>query len=239
MAVSEQPESPKEKMNETAEMNQEEKDLQHAAESALDEITAENAEVSGCGVEVAELLELDGLEPEEAAPRQRKLLKHVETCAQCQHTLESVAVLDNLSNDFFNADASQVTKNWIDSLVQNIPIEARAGRLVPLEISAPNVQGYQTEGSLRSLVRRSARSSDLIVTRVRFDGEVEEPNAKVSVNIRVAIRYGAIIRDVVDEARAKVLIALANHTDLQVNQVNIEVVDILAGVAAKEESVDL
>ena len=130
----------------------------------------------------------------------------------CQNALAALARVRTLSLGALDDEAAAEEppdERWVQSLMANISLEARAGRSIPLTPAAPTEQAVLTEGSVRALVRRAGDGIDGIL-----------------VQVTASIRYGQSIPQAVERVRAAVTDELRRHTDINLAAVDVTVRDV-------------
>ena len=65
-----------------------------------------------------------------------------------------------------------------------------------------------------------------LLGRIRFEGDIEQPNAPVTVEIDVTIKAHAIIPKAAELIRIAAQNSLAHHSSLQVQAINVTVSDV-------------
>jgi uncharacterized alkaline shock family protein YloU len=116
---------------------------------------------------------------------------------------------------------------WIGRLMGTISREAHAGRDIPISSLDASVALSVTEGSVRGLIR--AAGDDLggvLVSSCSLDGDVTVPGEPIVVKITASVAWGLSIPLIAAELRAGILAALARHTELVVERVDVTIDDI-------------
>ena len=113
---------------------------------------------------------------------------------------------------------------WIKRILDQIGVQASAGRDIPIRTDAPGATLSISEGAVRALVREVGDElSGMIVERVRLEGDVETPAAPVGVVVEISIFLGADPTEVAERLRAAVVDALSSHTELALTEVTVTV----------------
>lgn len=154
----------------------------------------------------------------------------IDDSAECQHALASLERLRALSAEVLADDAAHLPtpeESWIQSIMRGISREVRAGRPVPIHHPDENTDLTITEGAVRALIRRAGDSvPGAVIGRTRFDGDIADPAAPVSVGITVTAVAHVPLRSLADRIRNVVRAALTAHTELNVAAIDITVTDI-------------
>ncbi|WP_091487492.1 hypothetical protein [Microbacterium pygmaeum] len=155
---------------------------------------------------------------------------HIETCPECLNALQGLARVSQLSRDLLAQDIAEqppIPESWFQGIMSNIQTEVRAGRALPLHHPDPRVTLSVTEGAVRALIRSVGDDiPDVVVGRCRLEGDVERPGAPIVVTITASIAFGRPILPVTTALRTGILEALARHTELHVEAVDISIDDL-------------
>lgn len=156
--------------------------------------------------------------------------EHIDHCPQCQARLAGLrslneAALDLMADDVDAAGADDTS--WLDNILVNLLLETRAGRSIPLAGTDPMDELSETEGAVVAMIRAVGDAMDgVLIGKCRLHGDVTVPGAPVTVEVNVSARYGHPLPDMAQSLRREITAALAVHTELAVQEVNISVVDI-------------
>ena len=157
----------------------------------------------------------------------------IDESAGCQIALAAISRLRALTTQLATDDAaaaSSLDDGWVASIVNQISLQARAGRDIPLV--APVIDGAEadvviTEGAVRAIVRGAGdRVDGLLIGRCRFVGDVTVPGEPVIVEVDASVVWGHNIRQAADAVRESIFAELAHHTRLNVVAVNVTVHDV-------------
>lgn len=155
---------------------------------------------------------------------------HIDHCPQCQAGLAALRRLDTLTRELIEDDvkrANPADEPWFRSILENLRLETRAGRTLPLTAENPNDALSETEGSVIALVRAAGDAiPGSTIGRCRIDGDLTVPGAPVILNLNVTAVWGTSLYGLADELRKAVAEALATHTQLNVTSINITVTDL-------------
>jgi hypothetical protein len=153
----------------------------------------------------------------------------IESSAGAQNALAALSRLRALAPRILEAEAkAQPARDasWIKRLLDQIGVQAHAGRSIPLSHDDPEARLSITEGAVRAIVRGVGDEIDgVLVERCRLNGDVETAGEAVAIVIDVSIYADADPASVIAELRAQVEAALARHTELNVSGVDIVVRD--------------
>lgn|GEM_PF-1243339 len=86
---------------------------------------------------------------------------HLKWCPECQAGLASLRRLSDLGSELLNsdvADAGSGSDDWMQSILDNLRLELRPGRNIPLRSGHPNDSLFETEGAITALIRSVADS---------------------------------------------------------------------------------
>ena len=149
---------------------------------------------------------------------------------ECQIALRGMQRLRNTHRALLQKDVerdSEREDSWVNSILQHINLEARAGRDIPISHPSPSARLSVTEGAVRGILRAAGDSvPNIIVGRCHLDGDVSEPGAPVIVRVDATVLEGEIIPSLADQLREAVYAALSQHTELAVEAVDITIRDL-------------
>jgi uncharacterized alkaline shock family protein YloU len=153
----------------------------------------------------------------------------IEASPAAQNALAALSRLRTVAPRIIDADATTFAardENWITRILDQIGVQARAGRDIPIPHDVPGARLAITEGAVRALVREAGDETDgLIVERTHLDGELERAHAQVDVQVVVSIFADAEKAPVIAEFQERVRRALETHTDLSLRRVTVRVHD--------------
>ncbi len=156
---------------------------------------------------------------------------HLETCPECQAGLASLRHLSELGRELLSsdvADAGSGTDDWMQSILDNLRLELRPGRSIPLQSGNPNDTLRETEGSISALIRSVADAlPGTAAGKCRLHGDVTTPGAGITVDVEVAVVYGHPMEERAAALRQELAKTLAAHTELTIQAINITVTDVL------------
>ena len=156
------------------------------------------------------------------------LREEIESDPEARHALAQLRRLTKLTNDLTidSAEVDDETPWWLNVL-NNLSNETRTGRLVPLTTQIDGAEHYITEGAIKALIRDAGDAvPGALLGRIRFEDDIEQPNAPVTVEIDVSIKAHAIIPKAAELIRIAAQNSLAHHSSLQVQAINVTVSDV-------------
>jgi len=154
----------------------------------------------------------------------------IESSPGCLIALASLERLRNAAWALLEAEADadpERARPWIGRLMGTISREARAGRDIPISSGDASVALSVTEGSVRGLIRAAGDDvGGVLIASCSLDGDVTRPGEPITVNIAASVAWGLSLPMLAQELRASILAALARHTELVVEGVNVTIRDI-------------
>jgi hypothetical protein len=154
----------------------------------------------------------------------------IEDSPGCRHALAALERLRSVSSTVLEEEAAgaEPDASWLAGLMSQISLDARAGADFTVLTTPDGDEIVMTEGALRALVRAAGdEQPGFLVGRVRFDGDLSEPERPLTVQVDVVVRYGTPVRPGVNALRAAVIERLATHTLFRDVRVDIDVRDLL------------
>ncbi|MCJ1712858.1 hypothetical protein ACLBWP_13525 [Microbacterium sp. M1A1_1b] len=154
----------------------------------------------------------------------------IESSPACRLALSGMQRLRELSWDAMQRRADEEPDRdsvWISGLLDTIRSEVRSGRDVPVEHPDPRLRLTITEAAVRGLVRRTGDTmGGLVMGRCTLDGDVGVPGAPIRVEVTASIAYGLVAETTADQLRARIEDALARHTDLVIDRIDVVFDDV-------------
>jgi uncharacterized alkaline shock family protein YloU len=155
----------------------------------------------------------------------------------CQNALAAIVRVRSFADDAIEADALDDAARepdrgdgWVQAIMQNISLDAVAGRDIPIGEPAAPDDLVITEGSVRSLIRRAGDAVEgILIGRCSLDGDVTVPGAVVRVHVGATILWGYSIPEVTERVRAAISHELLKHTRLEVAGIDIDIRDLHVG----------
>lgn len=156
---------------------------------------------------------------------------HLERCPECQAALSSLRHLSELGGDLLRsdvADAGSGTDDWMQSILDNLRLELRPGRSIPLRAEHPDDALWETEGAVSALIRSVADAlPGTAAGKCRLQGDVTTAGAPITVEVEVAVVYGRSMEERAAALREELARTLARQTELNIQAINITVTDVL------------
>jgi hypothetical protein len=153
----------------------------------------------------------------------------IEASAAAQHALAALGRLRAVAPKVMEAEAAAApprAPSWFKAILEQIGVQANAGRDIPLRHEDPRTLLAITEGAVRAIIRTAGDDLDgLLVERSRLTGNVDERGAPVTVEIDVSLYAGADADLLLAQLGVIVRDALARHTELNVAGVEVRVRD--------------
>ncbi|MGR0161953.1 Asp23/Gls24 family envelope stress response protein [Paenarthrobacter nitroguajacolicus] len=161
---------------------------------------------------------------------------HLRLCPECQAGLASLRRLSELGSELLSsdlADAGSGNDDWMQSILDNLRLELRPGRNIPLRAENPHDTLWETEGSITALIRSVADAlPGTAAGRCRLHGDItgadtSTAEAGITVDVEIAVVYGHPMEDRAAQLRRELAKTLAFQTELHVEAINITVTDVL------------
>jgi hypothetical protein len=168
---------------------------------------------------------------------------HLRSCPECQAGLASLRRLSELGSELLSsdlADAGSGNDDWMQSILDNLRLELRPGRNIPLRSEDPNHHLWETEGSITALIRSVADAlPGTAAGKCRLHGDVtgsgdeigttrtSTAGAGITVDVEIAVVYGHPMEERAAELRRELAKTLAIQTELNIEAINITVTDVL------------
>ncbi|WP_159706363.1 Asp23/Gls24 family envelope stress response protein [Arthrobacter sp. 18067] len=156
---------------------------------------------------------------------------HLDSCPECQAGLASLRHLSELGSDLLRSDvaaAGSGNDDWMQSILDNLRLELRPGRSIPLQSEDAHDTLWETEGSISALIRSVADAlPGTAAGKCRLHGDVTTPGAGITVEVDIAVVYGHAMEERAAVLRQELAETLAFHTELAIQTINITVTDVL------------
>jgi hypothetical protein len=153
----------------------------------------------------------------------------IEASPAAQHALAALSRLRAVAPRIIAADADRFApenENWIKRILDQIGVQAHAGRDIPIPYDVEGAVLSISEGAVRALVRDAGDQTEgLLVERVRLDGDIETPDAPVDVHVVVSTFEGLDESRVTADFTERAMEALQKHTTLAVKSITVRVHD--------------
>jgi uncharacterized alkaline shock family protein YloU len=151
----------------------------------------------------------------------------IESSPAAQHALAALSRLRAVAPKVILADADHFAPkndNWITRILDQIGVQAHAGRDIPIVHDVEGAVLSISEGAVRGIIRDTGDATEgLLVERSRLRGDVETPGAPIEIFVVVSTFAGSDATRVIAEFQQRVEEALHNHTSLTITQVIVRV----------------
>ncbi|MCW3765349.1 Asp23/Gls24 family envelope stress response protein [Paenarthrobacter sp. PAE-2] len=156
---------------------------------------------------------------------------HVDACPECQAGLASLRRLAELGHELLAsdvADAGSGNDDWMQNILNNLQLELRPGRSIPLRSEDPHDALWETEGSVSALIRSVVDSMPgTAAGKCRLTGDITTPGAGIDVDVEIAVVFGRSLEEHAVTLRNELADILAVQTELTIQAINITVTDVL------------
>ncbi len=155
----------------------------------------------------------------------------IERSAACRLALDGMRRLSQLSASSLQQQADRDPgrdEGWISGLLDIIKSEIRSGRDVPISHPDGALRLALTEAAVRGLIRRAGDTMPgALVGRCALEGDVAVPGAPVRVVVSCSLTFGEPLAAMADRLRQRIAAALAEHTELTIEAIDVHVDDVL------------
>jgi hypothetical protein len=151
----------------------------------------------------------------------------IESSPGAQHALAALSRLRSFAPQVLQSEADvrdSRDDSWIRRILDQIGVQAHAGRDIPISHVNPTARLYISEGAVRSLVREQGDALEgIIVEKTSLEGEIEQGGAPITVLVEVSL-FADFDRDtLLHEFRTNVLQTLHRNTQLTIDAVTVRV----------------
>ena len=154
---------------------------------------------------------------------------NIEASAAAQHALAALSRLRAVAPCVIDADAeffAPKNENWISRILDQIGVQAHAGRDIPIPHDVPGAGLSISEGAVRALVREAGDVTEgLIVERTQLNGDIETPGTPIEVHVVISTYTDVDVAQAVSAFQQRVQDAVREHTTLTLKQVTVRVHD--------------
>ena len=154
----------------------------------------------------------------------------IERSAACRLALDGMRRLSQLSAASLQRQADSDAdrdEGWISGLLETIRSEVRSGRDVPVSHPDSALRLTITEAAVRGLIRRAGDTMPgVVMGRCTLEGDIGTPGSPVRVVVTCSVEFGDPVADVAARLRARIAAALATHTELVVESIDVVVDDV-------------
>ncbi len=151
----------------------------------------------------------------------------IESSAAAQNALAALSRLRSIAPRVLEAEAEAApprAPSWFKAILDQIGVQAHAGRDIPISYDHPRARLSITEGAVRALVRAAGDALDgILVERSRLEGDVERPGEPITVLVDVSLHGSGDEAGLAEELRRAVTESLATHTELVVSDIVVKV----------------
>lgn len=156
--------------------------------------------------------------------------KSIDDSPDCQIALAGLKRLRRVSDTLLDDDAKTEPArddSWIAAILENLRIEAHAGRSIPVRHSAATANLVVTEGAVREIIRRAGDDvGGVLIGRTKLDGDVTIPDEPIRVDVQATIFWGENIPELAPLIRASIIRDLRHHTELNIAAVDVTITDV-------------
>ncbi|KUF07773.1 Asp23/Gls24 family envelope stress response protein [Leucobacter sp. G161] len=154
----------------------------------------------------------------------------IDESAGCQIALDALERLRGLTPQLLAADTAaepEADELWVQRILTDITLDARAGRRIPIASAAPNADAGITEGAVRGLIRSAERAvPGALLGKCTLEGDVTQVGEPVRVRAEMSVPFGASIAELAEQVRTQIRAHLTAHTTLNVTAVDVVIQDI-------------
>ena len=154
----------------------------------------------------------------------------IDDSPDCEIALRGLERLRRAQLSLFERDLKRESlrdDSWVASVLDNISLEAHAGREIPLAHSSPTARLMVTEGAVRGILREIGdRLENILVGRCVLVGDVSVPGEPITISVNATVFRGENIPRVAEQLRQAMYVALGKYTELVVAAIDITVSDL-------------
>lgn len=166
----------------------------------------------------------------------------IDDSPECEIALRGLERLRRARQSLLDRDLereSQRDDGWVASILDNIRLEAHAGREIPLTHPSSTARLVVTEGAVRGILRETGDSmQNMFVGRCALVGDVGVPGAPISIRVDVTVFPGENIPLLAEQLRQAMYVALSKYTELVVVAIDITVSDLHALPDASDREIE-
>ncbi|TFD05899.1 Asp23/Gls24 family envelope stress response protein [Cryobacterium sp. TMT1-66-1] len=156
----------------------------------------------------------------------------IDDSPECEIALRGLERLRRAQRLLLKLDLERESRrddSWVSAILDNITLEAHAGRDIPLTHPVPTARLVVTEGAVRGILRESGdRMQNVFVGRCVLVGDVNVPGTPIVIEVDVTVFPGEKIPLLADQLRHAMYAALGKYTELVVAAIDITVSDLQA-----------
>ncbi|TFD71950.1 Asp23/Gls24 family envelope stress response protein [Cryobacterium sp. Hb1] len=154
----------------------------------------------------------------------------IDDSPDCEIALRGLERLRRAQRSLLERDLERESRrddSWVSPILNNISLEAHAGREIPLTHPSPIARLVVTEGAVRGMLRETGdRMQNVFVGRCVLVGDVSVPGAPISIRVDVTVFPGENIPRLADQLRDAMYATLSKYTELVVVAIDITVSDL-------------
>lgn len=154
----------------------------------------------------------------------------IDESAGCQIALDALERLRDLTPQLLAADTAaepEADELWVQRILTDITLDARAGRRIPIATEAANFDAGITEGAVRGLIRSAEQAiAGVILGKCTLDGDVTVIGEPIRVSVEMSVPYGTSMPALAERVRTEIWAYLTAHTTLNVTAVDVVIQDI-------------
>lgn len=154
----------------------------------------------------------------------------IDNSAGCQIALAAIRRLRTLTDEFFENEARTLPpldESWMSGILNQISVQAQAGRDIPLHEAERDRGVVITEGAVRAIIRSAGDDlPGLLVGRIRFTGDTTRQGEPIAVGVDATALWGRNIPESADDLKRAIDTELRKHTHLNVTAINVTVHDV-------------
>lgn len=156
---------------------------------------------------------------------------HLNQCPECQSGLAALRRISALGTDLRDADvaaAGRGTDDWMQAILDNLHLELRPGRSIPVRSDHAGDILSETEGAISALIRSLADGlPGTAAGKCRLHGDVSVPGAPVTVAVDLAVVYGHPLERRAEDFRRQLAQTLVRQTELNITAIDVTITDVL------------
>ncbi len=154
----------------------------------------------------------------------------IDDSAGCQIALAAIRRLRTLTNEFIEDEAralQPLDDNWVAGILNQISVQAQAGRDIPLDLPGGEGRVVITEGAVRAIIRSAGdQVPGLLIGRVSLIGDITRPGEQVTVDVDATVMWGQNIPESAEQLKRAIDREVRKHTHLNVASIDVNVHDV-------------
>ncbi len=147
---------------------------------------------------------------------------HTQDCPHCATALRGIEALNQATRELLD-DPAEPPAGLFDRIMTAVRAEVRRGGSVPL----PTAHGHAdiSTRAVASLLRYTADTVPGVRARHCALVATERPDT-VGIEMSLSLRFGVTVDELVDEVRARLLVAMSGHIGLRTRTIDLHIVDL-------------